>query len=44
VDTFEDEEEIDLMAVQAERKGIEAEIAKLNEQMDSYLKELGYGA
>ncbi|PPK50474.1 type I restriction-modification system subunit M [Marinobacter persicus] len=44
VDTFEEEEEIDLMAVQAERKEIEAEIAKLNEQMDRYLKELGYGA
>jgi len=44
VDTFEEEEEIDLMAVQAERKEIEAEIAKLNEQMDVYLKELGYGA
>jgi len=44
VDTFEEEEEIDLMAVQAERKEIEAEIATLNEQMDSYLKELGYGA
>lgn len=43
VDTFEEEEEIDLMAVQAERKEIEAEIAKLNEQMDGYLKELGYG-
>jgi len=44
VDTFEEEEEIDLMAVQAERKDIEAEIATLNEQMDGYLKELGYGA
>jgi len=44
VDTFEEEEEIDLMAVQAERKDIEAEIAKLNEKMDGYLMELGYGA
>ncbi len=44
VDTFEEEEEIDLMAVQAERKEIEAEIQKLNEQMNGYLKELGYGA
>jgi len=44
VDTFEEEEEIDLMAVQVERKEIEVEIAKLNEQMDGYLKELGYGA
>ena len=44
VDTFEEEEEIDLMAVQVERKEIEAEIAKLNEQMAGYLKELGYVA
>ena len=44
VDTFEEEEEIDLMAVQAQRKDIEAEIATLNDQMDGYLKELGYGA
>jgi type I restriction enzyme M protein len=43
VDTFEEEEEIDLMVVQAERKEIEAKIAKLNEQMAGYLKELGYG-
>jgi len=43
VDTFEEEEEIDLMVVQAERKEIEARIAKLNEQMDGYLRELGYG-
>lgn len=42
VDTFEEEEEIDLMAVQAERKEIEAEIAQLNEKMEAYLKELGY--
>ena len=42
VDTFEEEEEIDLMAVQVERKDIEAEITKLNEQMEDYLKELGY--
>ncbi len=44
VDTFEEEEEIDLVAVQAERKKIEAEISVLNEQMDGYLKELGYGS
>ena len=44
VDTFEKEEEIDLMAIQAKRKEIEAEIAMLNEEMDGYLKELGYDA
>jgi len=42
VDTFEEEEDIDLMAVQAERKNIEADIATLNEQMNGYLKELGF--
>ncbi|WP_417522304.1 N-6 DNA methylase, partial [Marinobacter sp.] len=44
VDTFEEEEEIDLMAVQSERTAIESEIAQLNEQMAGYLKELGYVA
>jgi type I restriction enzyme M protein len=43
VDTFEEEKDIDLMAVQSERQGIEAELTKLNEQMAGYLKELGYG-
>lgn len=44
VDTFEEEEEIDLMAVNAERVEIEKEIAELNVKMQGYLKELGYGA
>lgn len=44
VDTFEEEEEIDLMAVNAERVEIEKEIAELNAKMQGYLKELGYGA
>jgi len=43
VDTFEEEQEIDLMSLQAERKRIEAKIVTLNEQMGEYLKELGYG-
>jgi type I restriction enzyme M protein len=42
VDTFEEEEEIDLKAVRAERQKLKAELAKLEEQMDAYLKELGY--
>ncbi len=42
VDTFEEEEEIDLMAVRAEREKLKAELAKLEEQMAVYLKELGY--
>ena len=44
VDTFEEEEEIDLMTVQGERSQIEEEVMKLNERMKGYLKELGYGA
>ena len=42
VDTFEEEEEIDLMAVRKERLELKAELAMLEEQMASYLKELGY--
>lgn len=42
VDTFEEEEEIDLMAVRAEREKLKAELAVLEEKMSGYLKELGY--
>ncbi|MFM9967443.1 MAG: type I restriction-modification system subunit M [Burkholderiales bacterium] len=42
VDTFEEEEEIDLMAVRKEREQLKVELAKLEEQMAGYLKELGY--
>ena len=42
VDTFEEEEEIDLLAVRAERRKLEAELATLETQMAAYLKELGY--
>ena len=42
VDTFEEEEEIDLLAVQAERLVLKAELAALEEKMAGYLKELGY--
>lgn len=44
VDTFEEEEEIDLNAVRKERAEIKAELAKLEAQMDAYLKELGYAS
>ena len=44
VDTFEEEEEIDLIAVRAEREKLKAELARLEEEMEGYLKELGYGA
>lgn len=42
VDTFEEEEEIDLMAVRAEREQLKAQLNDLETQMDGYLKELGY--
>ncbi len=42
VDTFEEEEEIDLMAVRREREQLKAELARLEVQMDACLKELGY--
>lgn len=42
VDTFEEEAEIDLMAVRREREHLKAELARLEAQMDAYLKELGY--
>ncbi|MGB0466650.1 MAG: type I restriction-modification system subunit M [Pontibacterium sp.] len=44
VDTFEEEEEIDLMAVRAEREQLKAQLADLEGEMATYLKELGYGA
>lgn len=42
VDTFEEEAEIDLIAVRTERLKLKAELAALEEKMDGYLKELGY--
>ena len=42
VDTFEEEEEIDLLAVRAERLQLKAELSALEEEMEGYLKELGY--
>ena len=42
VDTFEEEEEIDLMAMRAERQALKAEMAELEARMEDYLKELGY--
>lgn len=41
VDTFEEEEPVDLKAVQAEIKAIDAELAKVEEELNGYLKELG---
>ncbi|MED5238158.1 MAG: type I restriction-modification system subunit M [Pseudomonadota bacterium] len=44
VDTFEEEEEVDLMAVRAERKQLKEKLASLEQEIDGYLKELGYGS
>lgn len=44
VDTFEEEEEIDLMAVRAERLKLKAELDALEDQMAKYLEGLGYGS
>ena len=44
VDTFEEEAEIDLMTVRAERVQLQSELAALENQMAQYLEELGYGA
>jgi len=42
VDTFEEEEEIDLMAVLKEREQLKGKLAELEVEMAGYLKELGY--
>ncbi|MCW8127891.1 type I restriction-modification system subunit M [Microbulbifer halophilus] len=44
VDTFEEEEEIDLLAVRAERERLKAQLNELEGEMVKYLEELGYGA
>lgn len=41
VDTFEEEEEIDIAAVQKEIDGLEAELVETRKEMGQYLKELG---
>ena len=41
VDTFEEEEEIDIRAVQEEIDYLDTELAQVQEQMQGYLKELG---
>lgn len=42
VDTFEEEEEIDLMAVRKEREQLKGQLAALEGEMAKYLEELGY--
>jgi len=41
VDTFEEEEEVNIPAVQREIEGIESELAQVQDTMKQYLKELG---
>ena len=41
VDTFEEEEEVDIKAVQQEIEALEKELAKTQKKMKGYLKELG---
>jgi len=41
VDTFEEEEEIDIKAVQKEINSIEKGLVDTRREMDKYLKELG---
>lgn len=42
VDTSEEEDEIDLIAVRAERAQLKAELAALEEKLADYLEQLGY--
>ncbi|CAG5077579.1 type I restriction-modification system subunit M [Parvicella tangerina] len=42
VDTFEEEEEIDVSALRGEIKELEDELSKVRKQMDMYLDELGF--
>ena len=44
VDTFEEEKEINLVAVRTERLALQTELADLEAEMAGYLEELGYGA
>jgi type I restriction enzyme M protein len=44
VDTFEEEAEIDLVAVRKERVALKSELNTLEAEMENYLKELGYDA
>jgi type I restriction enzyme M protein len=42
VDTFDEEQEIDLAAVLSERRKLKVELAQIEKEMECYLKELGY--
>jgi len=42
VDTFEEEQELDLVAIRTERLGLQKQLNELEVEMEGYLKELGY--
>ena len=42
VDTFEEEEPVDIPATQAEIKRLKGELAEVEKKMEEYLKELGF--
>ena len=42
VDTFEEEEEVDIIAVQSEIENLESKLAQTRKEMKKYLEELGY--
>ena len=42
VDTFEEEEPVDIQAVQTEINQLESELVEVRKEMDGYLKELGF--
>ncbi|WP_312926216.1 type I restriction-modification system subunit M [Pseudescherichia sp.] len=44
VDTFEEEGEVDLMAIRGERQQLQRKLAELEVEMAKYLEELGYGS
>ena len=44
VDTFEEEEDLDLMAIRNERLDLQKQLADLEVEMTGYLEELGYGS
>ena len=44
MDTYEEEVQIDLMAVRAERLRLKSEMDGLENRMAEYLRELGYGS
>lgn len=42
MDTFEEEAEVDIAAVQTDIKKLNSELAVIEEEMEKYMKELGF--